>query len=201
MKNTRMISLALLAALGVIIYINLTGGSITLPTMNDQLPANEFDVSGENSVVQQAIDNAPEDALLYIVNDVTPTEMEPINSYQTMKLSPSAAFTLLIPAYPESKVILYNLKLNEETGEYERSTERWSSESSDKGLILRLEMMREYDNAQFAPDDVGAYELYIEQGEYFGSYQFIPRLTGDEALPKFEYIEQQGKLMDMTGLD
>lgn len=201
MKNTHIISLVLLAALGVIVYLNFGSGGITLPAMNNEPPANEFDLSGADSVVRQAIDNAPEDALLYIVNDVTPDEMAPINSYQTMKLAPSSNFTLLIPAYPGSKVVLYNLSLNETTGEYERGAERWSSESSDKGLILRMEMMREYDNAAFTPDDVGVYELYIEQGEYFGSYQFIPRLSSDEALPKFEYIEQQGKLMDMTGLD
>lgn len=201
MKNTHIISLVLLAALGVIVYLNFGSGGVTLPAMNNQPAANEFDLSGENSVVQQAVDNAPEDALLYIVNDATPEEMESINSYQTMKLSPCVNFTLLIPAYPESKVVLYTLNLNGETGEYERGPERWSSESSDKGLILRLEMMREYDNAAFTPDDVGAYELYVEYGENFGSYQFIPQLSGGEALPKFEYIEQQGKLLDMAGLD
>lgn len=201
MKKTSLISLALLAALAVIVYLNLGSGGITIPAVGNNPPANDFDISGNDSVVQQAIDNAPEDALLYIVNDVTPDEMEPINSYQTMKLAPSTTFTLLIPAYPGSKAVLYNLDLDEATGEYERGLERWSSDSSDKGLLLRMEMAREYDNEVSTPDDIGAYELYIEYGEYFGSYQFIPRLSGGEPLPKFEYIGQQGKLMDMTGLD
>ena len=196
MKNTHIISLVLLAALGVIVYLNLGNGSITLPAMNNQPAANEFNISGENSVVRQAIDNAPDDALLYIINDVTPTEMETINAYQTLKMAPCSNYTLVIPAYLASKVVIYNLKQNETTGEYQRGAEYWSSDSSDKGLILRLEMPRD------SSYDVLPYELYIEHGEYFGSYQFIPPAQAPEApLPKFEYIGQQGKLLSISGLD
>ncbi len=195
MRRSQLFIIILILAACVVIYQGFGKNAVSIYDVIDKdEPANRFTTASSGSVVDQAMADAPEDTLLYIINDVTEGEMDEINAFQTLKLAESPTYTLLVPKAKGSKVQLFLLKPNEETGKYERRAEHWTTESSDAGLIVRLELPR--DNA-----DVSAYELYIEDGEYYGSYFFLPGAAADEELPKFEYLEQQGKLLDMTSVD
>ncbi len=163
----------------------------------DKVSPNTFNTTSSNSVIQQAQDNAPDDALLYIINSPTEDELDQIISYQVLKLSDTDDVTLLVPRRKGTAVAVYTVSYDEETGKYERGGEIWSTDSSDKGLVISAQILR-------GENGHPTYELYVERDNYFASYYFeMPAADqdGNAELEKFEYVTKQGEISSMSKLD
>ena len=186
------ISLFVFAAL-LLLWAGLSGGFTfgidMLNELNTKMSnnANSFSTRTQNSVLQQAAAEAPEDALLYIVNAPNDEELSEIISYQLIQLDDGAPLTLLAPANKGTKMRLYLTD-----GDGNRAGELWTTESSDKGLVLAAYLNY---GAKGAP----TYELYLEYGKHYASYFF--EQDADSPNEKFAYTTPQGELLSTGGLD
>ncbi len=162
--------------------------------LGEFLYSNNFATTNSNTVIHQAQADAPEDTMLYIINDPTDDELKELLSYQLLKLDDDAATILLIPRRQNSIVKIYLLDKNEQTDTYERSGEAiWSTDASDEGLIVAAEIQR-------GPNGQPYREVYIENGDSYASY-FFELPAEDEELPRFEYVQPQGQILKLNGLD
>ncbi len=197
MKKLHLTMLICLLA-GCLLFSGCGKSNENMDKMAEKINPNRYPTITGNSVIQQSQQAAPEDALLYIVNNPTEDEMAEIISYQLLKFDKEAPFTLLAPRRQGSVLKLYQMELNEETDKYERTGVVWEAEKSDKGLIVAAQIER-------GATDAPTYELYIEYNGYFGSYFFELPAPDEEGnpteLPQLDYIDRQGVKPDFTGVD
>lgn len=200
MKNMKKLHLTMLICLlaGCLLFSGCGKSEENMDKLAEKLSPNRYPTLSGSSVIQQSQQAAPEDALLYIVNNPTEDEMADIISYQLLKFDKEAPFTLLAPRRQGTILKLYQIELNEETGKYERTGAVWEAEKSDKGLIVAAQIER---GANAAP----TYELYIEHNGYFGSYFFELPAPDEEGnpteLPQFDFVGHQGVKPDFTAVD
>ncbi len=155
--------------------------------------SNEFSTTGNNSIIHQAQANEPEDCLLYIINDPSEDELAQLLSYTQVNLDSEAPLTLLAPCKQESLLKIYRLDYNEENQTYERTDEVWTLDSTGKGFIAAAQL-------NYGAAEQPTYEIYIENGEAYGSY-FFALPTEGETLPHIDYLTKQGTVITMRGLD
>ena len=197
MKKLHLTALICLLA-GCLLFSGCGKSEENMDKLAEAINPNRYPTLTGNSVIQQSQQAAPEDALLYVVNNPTEDEMAEIISYQLLKFDKEADFTLLAPRRQGTVLKLYLLELNEETGKYERVGAVWEAEKSDKGLIVAAQI-------EYGPADAPTYELYIEHNGYFGSYFFEQPAPDEEGnpteLPKLDFVGREGVKPDFTDVD
>lgn len=182
------------AALILILLISLTACQAKQTfSISDFYNQNEFSTISSNSVIHQAQENAPEDTLLYIINQPTEEELAELLSYQIVKIDSDAPTTLLAPCKQDANLKLYSLDYDEETETCKRNKEIWSLEDTSKGLILAIQL-------NYGENGRPAYELYIESGDSYGSF-FFELPEEPDALPHLDYLIKQGTIVNLKGLD
>lgn len=155
--------------------------------LNEKINSNTFTTRSNDSVLHQAAADAPADTLLYVINQPSDEELNDIVSYQLLKLDDNAPLTLLAPAKQGAKLQLYAIK---EDGS--RGGEIWSTDSSDKGLIVAAYLL-------YGEAGSPTYELYLEYDGQYASYYFAQPAEG--AAEKFVFVTPDGDLLDIGGLD
>lgn len=184
----------LLAAFILLLTLSLTACKAEKPlSISTLINRNEFSTSSSNSVIHQAQADAPDDTLLYVMNQPTDDEMTELLSYQIVKIDSEAPTTLLAPCEQNTNLKIFSLNYNEENKNYERDIEVWSLEDSGKGLILAVQL-------NYGSANQPTYELYIESGDSYGSY-FFELPDEPETLPHFDYLIKQGTVINLKGLD
>lgn len=165
--------------------------------LNDMMNPNEFSTTTTDSIVHQAVAEATDDTLLHIINAPTEEDMSELLAYQLLKLEDEAPIALLVPSRSNSKITIYPLLYTSDSTEYQRGPEVWSTDASNKGLIIAMQAER---GAAGAP----TYEIYIESNKYYASYFWEVPVNDDGTAaepPRFELLTVQSEIPDISGLD
>ena len=121
----------LLAAFILLLTLSLTACKAEKPlSISTLINRNEFSTSSSNSVIHQAQADAPDDTLLYVINQPTDEEMTELLSYQIVKIDSEAPITLLAPCEQNTNLKIFSLNYNEENKNYERDIESGDSYGS-----------------------------------------------------------------------
>ncbi|MBQ3181002.1 MAG: hypothetical protein IJB55_06605 [Firmicutes bacterium] len=165
--------------------------------LGDMMNPNEFSAATTDSIVHQAAAEATDETLLYIINEPAEEDIDELLAYQLLKLEDDAPVSLLVPSRQNTKMVIYPLLYTSDADGYQRGPEVWSTDVSDKGLVIAM---------QAARGQAGhpAYEIYVECNSYYASY-FWEMPTGDDGdtaeLPQFEMVEFIAEHPTFTGLD
>jgi hypothetical protein len=135
-----------------------------------------------NSLFTSLATDAPEDALLLIVNGVDNVNYEDANTIETVTIegvTSNSESMLLVPKYQESIITIESVEYNIETEEIETKYEMFNSGATRNGYAIRFNAFR----PEGAPINKITITYNGETIDYLVSY------NGKDGNPTFEYVE------------
>lgn len=156
-------------------------------TVTNTVTVTESDNNGnnqltENSLYQSIATDAPEDALLLIVNGANNVNYESANTIQTVTVEgvvSDVESMLLIPKYQQSIITIEAVEYNIETETVETKYELFNSGKTEDGYVLRF-------NA-FRPEGAPMHKIIVTHEGV--TIEYLVTYNGKDGNPTFEYVE------------